>query len=245
MSAAARQDATRREHRGKRPIFCLDPDEFQSDPTWHLDDIMREFVEGFRFLLPLKKEVTFFGSARISSSSPWYAEANRLAGLLAERGYTIVTGGGPGIMEAANMGAHAKCLPSHRECSVGIDIVLAEGVERKNPYIDHRMAFHYFFTRKVMLSASAQAYIFFPGGFGTLDEFTEILTLVQTKKMEPVPMVCVGRAFWEPFQEWMRTAMLKLGEAMIQEVDLSLFKIVDTAEDALAVVETSKERKFF
>ncbi len=231
-------------YHGQRPVFCLDPDEFQGDPAWHLDDIMREFVEGFRFLLPLKKEVTFFGSARVSRDSPWYEAGRRLGQLLAKRGYTVISGGGPGMMEAANRGAHEVCLGEHRECSIGIDIVLPQG-ERKNPYVDRRMAFHYFFTRKVMLSASAQAYVFFPGGFGTLDEFTEILTLVQTKKMEQVPIVCIGSSYWEPFREWMETAMTGGPDKMIAESDLALFHIVDTADDALAIVETSKDRKFF
>lgn len=235
---------TPREHRGKRPLICLDPDEFQGDATWHLDDILREFIEGFRFLLPLKKEVTFFGSARLSPHSPWYQEAEKLAKLLAEKGYTIISGGGPGIMEAANRGAHEVGLAQHRESSIGIDIVLVEG-ERRNAYVDRRMAFHYFFTRKVMLSASAQAYVFFPGGFGTLDEFSEILTLVQTQKMEQVPIACVGKTYWEPLREWMTALMLEGDEKLIDADDLELFKIVDSAEEALAIVETSKERKFF
>lgn len=229
---------------GKRPVFCLDPDEFQGDATWHLDDILQEFVEGFRFLLPLQKEVTFFGSARIAEHSPWHREARKLATLLAQRHYTVITGGGPGIMEAANRGAHEIGLASHRECSIGIDIVLPEG-ERKNPFVDRRMAFHYFFTRKVMLSASAQAYIFFPGGYGTLDEFTEILTLVQTRKMEPVPIICVGTSYWEPLKTWIRQYMLDAAEPMIDAEDLELFSIVNSAEDALPLVEQSKERKFF
>jgi len=229
---------------GKRSIFCLDPKEFQGDPTWHLDDILQEFVEGFRFLLPLKKEVTFFGSARLQPGSPWYEKAQKLGAMLAERGYTVISGGGPGVMEAANRGAHEVCLAAHRECSIGIDIVLPEG-ERRNPYVDKRMAFHYFFTRKVMLSASAQAYIFFPGGFGTVDEFTEILTLVQTQKMERVPIACVGKAFWEPFRSWMQSTMLEGPEQMIDPPDLQLFTIVDSAEEALPIVEASKERKFF
>ncbi len=232
------------EHRGQRPEFCLDPREFQGDPTWHLDDIMREFVEGFRFLLPLRKEVTFFGSARLAPDSRWCREAEQLGTMLAERGYTVISGGGPGIMEAANRGAHTVGVRMHQENSIGIDIVLPEG-ERKNPYVDRRMAFHYFFTRKVMLSASAQAYIFFPGGFGTLDEFTEMVTLIQTKKMEPVPVVCLGAEFWKPLREWMQRAMLERDEPMIEPEDLALFTIVETAAEALAIVETSKERRFF
>lgn len=231
-------------HAGKRPLICLDPNEFQGDETWHLDDILREFVEGFRFLLPLKKEVTFFGSARLSQGSKWCKEAERLAAMLAERGYTVITGGGPGIMEAANRGAHEIGLKHHTDSSIGIDIVLDHG-ERRNTYVDRRMAFHYFFTRKVMLSASAQAYVFFPGGYGTLDEFMEILTLVQTEKMEKVPIVCIGTEYWASFRDWMQKIMLDQGEDLINPKDLELFTIVGTAEEALPIIETSKERKFF
>ncbi len=229
---------------GKRPVICLDPSEFQGDATWHLDEILREFVEGFRFLLPLKREVTVFGSARFPPTSRWFREAEKLGRLLTSKGYTVITGGGPGIMEAANKGALQGCRGSESQCSVGIDINLPEG-ERRNPYVRERMVFDYFFTRKVMLSASAQAYVFFPGGLGTIDEFTEILTLVQTKKMEQIPIVCMGRQYWEPFREWMRTQMLEQDPPLINSQDLEGFPIVDTAEEALPIIETSKERKFF
>lgn len=229
---------------GKRPVICLDPAEFQGDATWHLDEILREFIEGFRFLLPLKREVTFFGSARLPPRDRWYKEAETLAQLLTARGYTVITGGGPGIMEAANKGALQGCPSSVEECSVGIDINLPGG-ERRNPYVRKRMAFDYFFTRKVMLSASAQAYVFFPGGFGTIDELTELITLIQTKKMERIPIVCVGRTFWSPFKEWVRTAMVQYDPPTIDPSDLGIFPIVDSASEALAIIETSKDRKFF
>lgn len=227
-----------------RPLICLDPNEFQGDETWHLEEILREFVEGFRFLLPLKREVTFFGSARVSSEHPWALEAEKLARLLTERGYTVITGGGPGIMEAANKGALEGCQSAVEECSVGIDINLPAG-ERRNSYVRKRMAFDYFFTRKVMLSASAQAYVFFPGGFGTLDEVTELATLVQTKKMEDIPILCIGNAFWEPLLQWMRNAMLAQNPPLIDAADLDIFKVVNSAEEALPIIEKSKERKFF
>lgn len=229
---------------GKRPLICLDPREFQGDATWHLDDILQEFIEGFRFLLPLKREVTIFGGARQPPDSRWAVEAETLARGLTERGYTVITGGGPGIMEAANKGAIAGCPSSAEECSVGIDINLPEG-ERRNPFVRKRLAFDYFFTRKVMLSASAQAYVFFPGGFGTLDEFSELLTLVQTKKMEKTPIICVGRDFWEPLRAWMRSQMLEVSPPRIDAEDLALCAIVDSAAEALPLIETSKERKFF
>ena len=229
---------------GKRPVICLDPNEFQGDATWHLDDILQEFVEGFRFLLPLKREVTIFGSTRLGLDSRWPREAETLGQILTERGYTVITGGGPGVMEAANKGALKGCPNAEEQCSVGIDINLPQG-ERRNPYVRRRMAFDYFFTRKVMLSASAQAYVFFPGGFGTLDELTEIITLVQTEKMEKIPIICVGKEFWEPLKTWMRTAMLEQGTPLIGRSDLDLFPVVDSAAEALPIIETSKERKFF
>lgn len=147
-------------------------------------------------------------------------------------------------MEAANKGALDGCGDAAEQCSVGIDINLPAG-ERRNSYVRRRMAFDYFFTRKVMLSASAQAYVFFPGGFGTLDELTEIITLVQTKKMEKIPIVCVGREFWMPFKEWIRHAMLEQKTPLIGSSDLDLFPVVDSAAEALPIIETSKERKFF
>ncbi len=224
--------------------FCFDPREFRGDPNWDLEDIMREFVEGFRFLVNLKKEVTIFGSARLSQKSHWYAVARELGEKLAEEGYTVITGGGPGIMEAANRGAHASAVTNHRECSIGFDIILPAG-ERRNAYVERRMPFHYFFTRKVMLSASAQAYIFFPGGYGTIDEFTEILTLVQTEKMEKVPIICVGKEYWESFKKWMDQQMLEDEEKLIDRKDISLFHIVNSAEEAMKIVRVSKERVFF
>ena len=223
---------------------CIDEGEFQGNAVWDLQDILREFVKGFDFLVPLKKEVTIFGSARLSPESHWYQEAKKLGNMLAESGYTVITGGGPGIMEGANAGAHKSALDTHRECSIGLDIVLPSG-ERRNPYVERRMPFHYFFTRKVMLSASAQAYIFFPGGFGTIDEFTEIVTLIQTKKMEKVAMICVGKEYWGSFAKWMTKQMLENDEKLIGTKDLNLFKIVDTAEEAMKIVKRSREREFF
>lgn len=224
--------------------ICIDSSEFQGNAVWDLQDILREFMEGFNFLVPLKKEVTFFGSARLTENSPFYQVAKELGNKLAENGYTVITGGGPGIMEAANRGAYEVALRDHKECSVGLDIVLQSG-ERRNQYIERRMPFHYFFTRKVMLSASAQAYIFFPGGFGTLDEFSEILTLIQTKKMEKVAMICVGKDFWNSLRGWMKQQMLDGQEQLISSVDMDLFKVVDTADEALALVNETREREFF
>lgn len=242
--AATAQPVPERKTSGKRPLICLDPAEFQGNDMWQLDTILHEFVEGFRFLLPLKREVTFFGSARVRPQDRWYKQAEELARTLTDRGYTVITGGGPGIMEAANKGALEGCNRESGECSVGINIVLPEG-ERRNPYVGKRMAFEYFFTRKVMLSASAQAYVFFPGGFGTIDELTELMTLIQTKKMESIPLVCIGKAYWTPFKDWLRKSMLGNETPLIDAKDLDIIPIVDTIEEALPIIESSKDRKFF
>ncbi len=214
------------------------PFDFAENPNWRIFRIMGEFVGGFEFLAPLRKEVTFFGSARLPETSPWYKEAQKLGTLLAKDGFTVITGGGPGIMEAGNRGAYDGDGES-----VGLDIELPME-QRRNAYVKRAMGFHYFFTRKVMMSASAQAYLFFPGGFGTLDEFFEIITLIQTEKMEHVPAVCVSKEFWQPGLDWIRQTMLEKYETVSAE-DLELYHLVDTAEEAFDIIKTSKERKYF
>lgn len=214
------------------------PFDFSDDANWRVFRIMAEFVDGFEFLYPLRKEVTFFGSARLPESSRWYEEARKLGRSLAEHGFTVITGGGPGIMEAGNRGAYEG-----GGGSIGLDIELPEE-QRRNAYVKKGIGFHYFFTRKVMLSASAQAYVFFPGGFGTLDEFFEMITLIQTKKMESVPVVCVGKEFWKPLNDWIHTTLAEELETISPE-DVDLYTIIDTAEEAFELIKDSKERKYF
>jgi uncharacterized protein (TIGR00730 family) len=209
-----------------------------SDLTWRVFRIMAEFVEGFQFLSTLKKEVTIFGSARTSPDNRWYREAVKLGYLLGSHDYTVVTGGGPGIMEAANKGAY----DSGGE-SVGLNIQLPEE-QRVNPFVKRSRAFHYFFTRKVILAASAQAYVYFPGGFGTMDEFFEIITLIQTGKSEALPIVLVGHDYWDGLMTWVKETMYEEFEAIARE-DLERFTIVDTAEEAFKIIETSTERALF
>ncbi|HLD82195.1 MAG TPA: TIGR00730 family Rossman fold protein, partial [Patescibacteria group bacterium] len=159
------------------------------------------------------------------------------ARMLGKAGFTIITGGGPGIMEAANRGAYNAGAPS-----IGLNIQLASE-QRINPYVKSYVGFHYFFTRKVMLSVASQAYIYFPGGFGTLDEFFEIITLIQTKKLEPLPVVLVGKDYWNPFVEWMKESMLHTHKTISKD-DLKLFKVVDSAKAAFDIIKHSKERKY-
>ena len=199
---------------------------------------MAEFVEGFEFLAPLRREVTIFGSSEFTEASLWYKEAQHFGKLLGENGFTVITGGGPGIMEAANRGAAEAGGES-----IGLDIELPTK-QRRNKFVKRGIGFHYFFTRKVMLSASAQAYVFFPGGYGTLDEFFEMLMLVQTKKMEPVPIVCVGADFWSALDIWIRSKM-EQEYRTIKPGDIDLYKVVDTADEAFSLIKDSKERKYF
>ncbi|MBI1833852.1 MAG: TIGR00730 family Rossman fold protein [Candidatus Andersenbacteria bacterium] len=214
------------------------PFDFEEDANWRVFRIMAEFVDGFEFLYPLRREVTFFGSARFPEHHKWYKEARILGRMLAEHGFTVITGGGPGIMEAGNRGAYEG--GGH---SIGLDIELPNE-QRRNAYVKKGIGFHYFFIRKVMLSASAQVYVFFPGGYGTLDEFFEMITLIQTKKMEPVPVVCVGKEYWGKLDAWVKEDLVEAYETINPE-DVSLYKIVDTAEEAFAIIKDSKERKYF
>lgn len=222
----------------------LAPDESRREPpklyeiTWRIFRIMAEFVEGFQFLSESSREVTFFGSARTKPSDPWYKEAEKLGAMLAACGFTVITGGGPGIMEAVNKGAAKKGGQS-----IGLNIQLPTE-QRINKYVNKGRAFHYFFTRKVMLAASAQAYVYFPGGFGTLDEFFEILTLIQTGKMQKTPIVCVGREFWSGLFQWVESVPLNAHNA-VSKKDMELFSVVDSAQEAFDIISISQERTFF
>lgn len=214
--------------------------DWRSSFHWRVFRIMAEFVDGFQFLADFKKTVTFFGSARFTENNEWYKEAQKLSRLLSKEGFSIITGGGPGIMEAANRGA----LEGKRGSSIGLNIQLPYE-QRINPYVRKPIGFHYFFTRKVMLSYSAQAYVFFPGGFGTFDEAFEILTLIQTHKIyDRIPVVFVGKDFWGNVQKFMKEYMAEKYKTVDLE-DLRLYSIVDTAEEALRIIKKSKPRNRF
>jgi uncharacterized protein (TIGR00730 family) len=214
----------------------VETENFTENINWKIFRIMAEFVEGFEFLAKLKNEVTVFGSARSNLADPYYKIAKEFGYLCGKGGFTVITGGGPGIMEAANWGA----FDAGGE-SVGIDIELPME-QRKNQYVRRSIGFHYFFTRKVMLSASSQAYVYFPGGFGTLDELFEMLTLIQTGKMsDQVPVILVGKKYWQPMFEWLHDSVYNEFHDISAE-DLDLLHIVDTAEEAFEIVKTTKER---
>lgn len=219
------------------PAYSLRRD-FRGEFSWRIFRIMAEFIEGFQFLADLKKEVTIFGSARFKENDQYYKEARKLGRLLGEAGYTIITGGGPGIMEAGNRGASEVNAPS-----IGLNIQLPRE-QRTNKYVKKGIGFYYFFTRKVMLSASAQAYVFFPGGFGTVDEFMELTVLIQTQKMEPIPIVLVGLDFWSGLLKWIEKKMLKKYNVIIRD-DLKIYTLVDSAEEAYTIIAKTKERAYY
>ena len=215
-----------------RPIG-MEPswEQMQMSPSWRILRIMSEFVDGFTFLARIQRSVTIFGSARLPETSPYYQLARGLAQRLARAGYTIVTGGGPGIMAAANQGASEVGGDS-----VGLNIQLPHE-QRINPYVKRSISFHYFFSRKVMLDYSAEAYIFFPGGFGTLDEFFEVVTLIQTGKMNnAVPVLLMGTDYWQGLCDWMRYELLeRLGA--IAANDLHTWVLTDDIDQAVRIVQ--------
>jgi uncharacterized protein (TIGR00730 family) len=208
--------------------------DFRKDFAWRIFRIMAEFVEGFQFIANFKQTVSFFGSTQFPEDDHHYKEARRLAGMLARDGFTVVTGGGPGIMEAANRGA----LENRGE-SVGLNITLPHE-QRVNPYVRKAQSFHYFFTRKVMLDFAAEAYIFFPGGYGTLDEFFEIVNLIKTKKIKRIPVVLVGKDYWGTLINWMYSHVYEQHQAITKE-DLGLFKLADTVEEAYRLLQVIKK----
>ena len=197
--------------------------------SWRVLRIMSEFVEGFDTLGSLAGGVSVFGSARTPEDHPVYASARELGARLARAGLVTITGGGPGVMEAANRGA---CEAGGE--SVGLNIALPME-QRPNPYQTIKLDFSYFFVRKVMFVKYARAFVIYPGGFGTMDEFFEALTLMQTFKIDPFPVVCVDRSFWGGLIEWVRGTMSE-SYATIGPDDLDLVRLVDTAEEAAAVV---------
>jgi len=200
------------------------PENFtQSDP-WRVLRITGEFVEGFDALADLGPAVTIFGSARTGPAEADYRHASELARQLGEQGFSIITGGGPGIMEAANQGAHEAGV-----LSVGLNIELPFE-QHVNPYVDLSVDFRYFFVRKMMLVKYAQAFVIFPGGFGTMDELFESLTLIQTGKIENFPVVLFGADYWGGLRKWLLETMVPAGK--ISEADADLLVVTDSVEEA-------------
>lgn len=196
--------------------------------SWRVFKIMSEFVDGFEAMCHIKPAVSIFGSARTERDSPYYQQAMDVARLLSDEGFSIISGGGPGIMEAANRGCFAG-----GSVSVGLNIELPRE-QVANKYQDVSLYFSHFFTRKVMFVKYAAAYVVCPGGFGTLDELAEMLTLIQTRKAPQIPVVLIGSAFWQPLLDWFKHTLCV--QNMISEEDLELFDVVDSAEEAHRII---------
>ena len=208
---------------------------FRETDTWRVLRIMGEFVEGFEELAGLGPAVTIFGSARVDRDDEAYATAVDVARLLGEAGFGIITGGGPGIMEAGNRGARETGVTS-----VGLNIELPFE-QHVNPYVDVEVDFRYFFVRKTMLVKYAQAFVIFPGGFGTMDELFEALTLIQTGKIRDFPIVLFGSEYWGGLIEWVRSAMVAEGKAA--EADLGLLSVTDSPREACDIILASAEER--
>ncbi|MBP6868805.1 MAG: TIGR00730 family Rossman fold protein [Candidatus Pacebacteria bacterium] len=203
------------------PLVCK-PRQLES---WRVFKIMSEFVEGFELIQKYGLAASVFGTARCGFDDEVYQSATELSARLAKSGYAIITGGSAGVMEAANKGAYDA-----GGASIGLNIELPHE-QNENGYLTESQTFHHFFVRKVMLTFASEVYIYFPGGFGTLDEFTEILTLVQTKKIKRVPIVLYGKDYWSPLITFFENDLFKKHHA-IDEADLELYKVVDSVDDA-------------
>ena len=196
--------------------------------SWKIFQIMAEFVEGFERLAPITPSVSIFGSARLKPDNPYYKTAEEIARLLSDAGFSVVSGGGPGIMQAANKGAQEGKSPS-----IGLNIQLPKE-QVPNPYQDIELNFRHFFSRKVMFVKYASAYVICPGGFGTLDELAEMLTLVQTGKTRPIPVILVGSSFWKGLLDWFENTLV--AEGTIKTQDLKLFKLVDEPQQVIDAI---------
>ncbi len=215
-------------HKSKHPGLGPIDDSMLSRESWKIFQIMAEFVEGFERLARIKPSVSVFGSARTTEDDPNYKLAEEISRQLSDAGFSVVSGGGPGIMEAANKGAYDGKSPS-----IGLNIELPHE-QNANPYQDISLNFRHFFSRKVMFVKYASAYVICPGGFGTLDELAEILTLVQTGKTRRIPIILVGSEFWSGLIDWFKHTLVEAGT--IDKADLDLFKIHDEPKEVVDAI---------
>jgi uncharacterized protein (TIGR00730 family) len=209
-------------------------DDFIHEDPWRVFRIMSEFVEGFEVLSEVGNAVSIFGSSRLKPGNRYYKLTEEIAYLLAKEGFAIITGSGPGVMEAANKGA--KRAGGH---SVGLNIQIP--LEQKpNKYVDMLIDFRYFFVRKVMFVKYAKAFVIMPGGYGTLDEFTEAINLIQTKRISKFPVVLFGSEYWRGMLDWLKNTVLKHGN--INKQDLNIFTLVDSPKEVVEVIKKFYEK---
>ena len=216
------------------PIAAPDRRATMSSDPWRVLRIMGEFVEGFDTLSNVKNGVTVFGSARTKGDDPQYRQAVKVGQRLADEGFTVITGGGPGIMEAGNRGAHEA---GGHTIGLNIELPFEQGT---NPYVDTAINFRYFFVRKTMFVKYSIGFVVFPGGFGTLDELFEALTLIQTGKIKHFPVVLMGTTYWQGMVDWLRGPML--GERKIEAGDLEIFTVTDEPQVAVDAMTTARAR---
>lgn len=210
-------------------------DDLKGDQSWRIFRIISEFTEGFDRLSGLCDAISIFGSARLPPDHRYYLKAVEIAELLGKHNFAIISGGGPGIMEAANKGAKAQKQPS-----IGLNIELPME-QRPNPYQDISLGFRYFFVRKVMFVRHSMGYVCMPGGFGTLDEFFESLTLMQTHKIYPLPLVLFGSDYWRGLMDWIKTTMIEYGT--ISEEDLNFITLTDDPQEVVDIMVMHREWK--
>ena len=210
-------------------------EDFTTEEPWRVFRIMGEFVEGFEALSRVGPAVSIFGSTKTARGSKYYKLAEKIASLLVKNGYTIMTGAGSGIMEAGNKGAK---LAGGESIGLNIDVPI---IQKPNRYITTLLDFRYFFCRKVMFAKYSKAYIVMPGGFGTMDELFEALTLVQTERVPVFPIIVVGREYWKGLMEWLKKSML--GNKCISDSDLKIFHVVDRPEEVAAILKKFYKKK--
>ncbi|MDD4899453.1 MAG: TIGR00730 family Rossman fold protein [Candidatus Omnitrophica bacterium] len=203
-------------------------DDFTKEDTWRMFRIMSEFVDGFETLSDIGQAVSIFGSSRLKPANKYYKLAEETAYQLAKAGYAVITGSGPGIMEAGNKGARRA-----KGQSIGLNIQIPSE-QKPNKYVDTLLDFRYFFVRKVMFVKYAKAFVIMPGGYGTLDEFFEAINLIQTKRIPKFPVVLLGSEYWKGMVEWLRKVVLRIGN--ISPHDLDIFTIVDKPEDVVKAI---------
>ncbi|MCC6208161.1 MAG: TIGR00730 family Rossman fold protein [Gammaproteobacteria bacterium] len=219
------------------PTFSMVDEALLNRESWKIFQIMAEFVEGFERLARIKPSVSMFGSARTHPDSEYYQRAERIARALSDSGFSVVSGGGPGIMEATNKGAYLGKSPS-----IGLNIQLPKE-QVSNDYQNISLRFRHFFSRKVMFVKYASAYVVLPGGFGTLDELAEILTLVQTERTRRIPIILVGSSYWAGLVEWFKKTLV--AEGAISAMDLDLFQVLAEPEEVVEAIFRYYEHRGF
>ncbi|MBN1527305.1 MAG: TIGR00730 family Rossman fold protein [Candidatus Omnitrophica bacterium] len=215
-------------------MAILNADFIKEDP-WRIFRIMSEFVDGFEELSNVNKAVSIFGSSRAKPSDKFYKLAEKTAALLAKNGYAVITGAGPGIMEAANKGAKDAGGDS-----IGLNILIPT-MQRPNRYVTRLIEFRYFFCRKVMFAKYSKAFVVFPGGFGTMDELFEAMTLIQTERVDPFPVIIVGGEYWKDLVRWIKETMIRYNT--IHKNDIKIFTVANSPQEVLSVIKRFYKKK--